>query len=57
VLLAFINPSGPTREPQEVYSSGKRCVPISAAEHPLDNTQPVGSCLRYSQPGTNEFQA
>jgi hypothetical protein len=34
VLLAFINPSGPTRKPQGL-SSCKRHVHISAAEHTI----------------------
>jgi hypothetical protein len=40
VLLAFINPSGPTREPQELSVLVSDIVLISAAEHTLAATRP-----------------
>jgi len=58
VLLAFINPSGPTREPLDL-SSRKRYVLISAAEHTMETTQPGwGRRLRATfSVGAVRFQA
>jgi hypothetical protein len=59
VLLAFINPSGPTREPQEVSVLVSDTFSFFAAEHTMETTQPGwGRRLRATfSVGAVRFQA